>query len=116
MFAPRPDSENRRLIIELVHANRCKVILQEVNLAELSRWNAFLNCRERKYQNNLAGVDFKSHWESLCRFAAKNYSTLDSPVVRVNLLVARQRIPAPGNYELNPFVETRLLKWKVDES
>ena len=115
MFAPSPDMNNRRLVLELIHANRRKVIVEEVKLSELSRWKAFLNCRERKYQHNLAGNEFQSHWEALCRYAAKNYSSLDSPVVRVNLFVARQRIPAPGIFEQNSFVQTPLLKWKADE-
>ncbi len=116
MFAPRPCLVNRRLIIELVHANRRKVVIEDMNLADLSRWAAFLNCRERKYQVHLAGADFKFHWDPLCRYAAKHYSNLKSPVVRVKLILARQRIANPGENEQNEFSKTVLWKCDIAES
>lgn len=116
MFAPRPCLANRRLILELVHANHRKTIVEDVNLGELSRWSAFLNCRERKYQINLAGSDHKSHWDALCRYAAKHYSTRKSPVVQVNLVLARQPIPKPGVFEPNPISQTVLWECTLPES
>ncbi len=116
MFAPRPCLANRRLILELIYANRRKTIVQDMDLGELSRWSAFLNCRERKYQVNLAGTDHTSHWDALCRYAAKHYSNSKSPVVRVNLILARQRIPEPGVFEPNPILQTVLWKCKLLEA
>jgi hypothetical protein len=116
MFAPRPCLVNRRLILELIHANRRKTVVEDVNLEKLSRWSAFLDCRERKYQINLAGTDHKAHWDALCRYAAKHYSDGKSRVVSVNLILARQRIPEPGVFEPNPFSKTVLWKCKVVEN
>ena len=113
MFAPRPTLVNHRLIIELVHANRRKTIVEETSFVGLSRWSAFLNSRERKYENNLAGSDFKFHWDALCRYAATHYrSKINSRVVRVNLLLATQRIGKLGDDTPKPFVSTRL--WQCD--
>ncbi len=116
MFAPQPSLVNRRLIIELVHANRKKVVIADTNLESLSRWSSFLNCRERKYHSNLAGPDYKSHQDALCRYAASHFSNSNSPVVRVNLFLAKQRIANPCVFEEKAFTRTLLHKCILVES
>jgi hypothetical protein len=112
MFSPRPDMHNRRIRLKLLRENDDTAILDTIDLSKMSRFQAFQQVRERKYDSNIASSDFKSHREALCIHAANQFSTASSRVVQVELILIKQAVPKAFLTEMPPPTEQVLWTWK----
>jgi hypothetical protein len=114
MFAPQPILVSRCVVVEYVLIDGTVQRNPEIRMQDLSIWQALLDAHERKYQDNLAGSDYKAHRLAICNYAADRFVGDPKQLERVDLILEKTRIPQPSaDAKTNGSSCQRTVLWSV---
>ena len=115
MFAPEPVHVDRRLQAEIRLENGEVIVWEAVRLDKLTRWQAFLKARDRKYQTNILLNRLKRLRPALAEYLARTYGERGHAVQEVRLVRVQRPIPDPrdGDPVPQPFGTTVLYTYKA---
>ncbi len=106
MFAPEPLMVNRRLSARIHLIDGSVVEWRAKNLATMKWWHAFLEVRDRKWQDNLMSDKMEYLRPSLTEYLAKQLLDEGLTATKIELVVERRLVPPPdievsvlGNFE-----------------